>query len=63
MPEPSIAQKNFLAKRSRHRRIVMFLRFALILLFLFLWEAAADLNWIDAFIFSSPSRVARHSVI
>lgn len=59
MPEPSIAQKNFLAKRSRHRRIVMFLRFALILLFLFLWEAAADLNWIDAFIFSSPSRVAK----
>lgn len=59
MPEPSIAQKNFLAKRSRHRRIVMFLRFALILLFLFLWEVAADLNWIDAFIFSSPSRVAK----
>lgn len=59
MQEPSNAQKKFLARRSRHKKIVMILRFALIILFLFLWEAAASLDWIDAFIFSSPSRVAK----
>lgn len=42
---------------KRKRRLIAFLRIALILLFLLLWELAAANGWIDAFIFSSPSRV------
>lgn len=58
MLEMSEAHKTYLDKLNRHKRNVRFLRFALIILFLILWEIAARRGWIDAFIFSSPSRVA-----
>lgn len=59
MPEISKSHQTYLNKLNRHKRIVKALRLALFLLFLVLWEAAARKGWIDAFIFSSPSRVAR----
>ena len=57
MAELSNAQKNYLLRQKHHRRRVLFCRVALILFFLALWETAAGLGWIDAFIFSSPSRI------
>lgn len=54
----SNTQEAYLDRLNRHKKRVRFLRFALFFLFLILWEAAARQGWIDAFIFSSPSRVA-----
>ena len=51
-------QAAFLAAHRRSRRMVVFLRVFLLLLFLALWELCSDLDVIDAFFFSSPSRVA-----
>ena len=57
MQEMSLSHKSYLEKQARHRYLVRFLRSLLILLLLFLWEISADNGWINAFIFSSPSRV------
>ena len=58
MPEPSAAQRRFLKKRQQKMRTVTLVRILIFLAFLLLWEASAKLNLIDAFIFSSPTRVA-----
>lgn len=54
----SPAQMAFLEKERRRRLRVRTLRILLLLLFLIFWELAADLDLIDSFIFSSPSRMA-----
>lgn len=59
MAEPSLAQQSFLEKRKRKLRAITFARIFIFLLFLIIWEASARLHLIDAFIFSSPSRVYR----
>ena len=48
----------FLKKIHRHRRMVFFLRFLILFLFLLQWEICANLGIINSFIFSSPSRIA-----
>lgn len=51
-------QEEFLRRAARQKRKVTLLR---ILLFVFLiaaWEIATRLEWMDSFIFSSPSRIA-----
>lgn len=58
MHEMSIGQKNYLKSLVIHRWVVRISRIAILLLFLVLWEAAADYGLIDSFIFSSPSKVA-----
>ena len=58
MPEPSAAQRRFLKKRQQKMRTVTLVRILIFLAFLLIWEASARLNLIDAFIFSSPTRVA-----
>ncbi len=57
MAEPSLAQQSFLEKRKRKLRAITFARLLIFLLFLLLWEISARTHLIDAFIFSSPSRV------
>lgn len=57
MAEPSLAQQSFLEKRKRNLRAITFARILIFLVFLFAWEASAKAHLIDAFIFSSPSRV------
>ncbi|MCI8558163.1 MAG: ABC transporter permease subunit [Lachnospiraceae bacterium] len=57
--EPSLAQQSFLENRKRRLRAITFARIFIFLLFLLIWEASARLHLIDAFIFSSPSRVYR----
>lgn len=58
MHEMSIGQKNYLKSLVIHRWIVRISRIAILLLFLVIWELAADKGLIDSFIFSSPSKVA-----
>jgi len=55
--EPSLAQQSFLEQRKRKLRAITLARIFIFLLFLLIWEASARLHLIDAFIFSSPSRV------
>lgn len=59
MSNTSIAQQSFILKRKKHKQTVQIARLAILFGFLLLWELAADLKWIDSFIFSSPSRIGR----
>ena len=53
------AQEAYLKKQSMRKFQVRFLRVFLVLVFLGLWQCAADFGWIDSFIFSSPVKVVR----
>lgn len=59
MTEPSPAQKSFLLRHKRQQQLIRIVRILAFVLFLLLWEFAAQVDWIDAFIFSSPSRVGQ----
>ena len=48
-------------RKKREREQVRVFRALLLVSFLVLWEVAADLRWIDPFIFSSPVRVGKRS--
>lgn len=50
-------QEVFLQKQLRHKRKIRALRILIFAAFIGLWELAADVGWIDSFIFSSPSRL------
>ena len=54
----SALQTQYLRHLAVRRRRILFLRILLLAAFLLLWEIAADTGRIDAFIFSSPSRLA-----
>lgn len=49
----------YLRLLRRQRTAVRSLQISLLLCFLLLWETAAQLGWIDPFIFSCPTRVAK----
>jgi NitT/TauT family transport system permease protein len=55
----SAEQINFLKGVKRKKRLILGMQFAILLFFLGIWEVAADLDWIDDFIFSSPSRIVK----
>lgn len=50
-------QAAFLARLQRRRAAVCFLQVFLLIAFFLLWEIAARRGWIDAFLFSQPSRM------
>lgn len=50
-------QEEFMRAHRRHHHQVSSWRLFIFLFFLGIWEISADLGWIDAFFFSSPSRV------
>ncbi len=53
------ARRNaYLASLRRRERFVTFMRYAILLALVALWELFARIGWIDPFIMSSPSRVA-----
>lgn len=54
---PTLAQQEFIAREMLHRRNVRIVRIMLLVLLLALWELCARLGIINAFIFSSPSRI------
>ncbi len=55
-------QEQFIKNHLRHHRQIAFFRVLFFLLFLAVWEACADLGYIDSFFFSSPSRVVKELV-
>ena len=57
--EISVFQKQYLRKLQNRQYRITSLRILIFAAFLFLWEAAVRCSWIDGFIFSSPSRVAK----
>ncbi len=50
-------QEQYLKQQRRHKKIIIGMRILIFVSFFALWELAADLGWIDDFIFSSPSRI------
>lgn len=57
MNELSKGQLEYLQNHRKHKRIVRVSRILILLSFLFVWEFSANVGIIDAFIFSSPSRI------
>lgn len=55
----SAEQVNYLKGVKRKKHFILGMQFAILVFFLGLWEVAADLDWIDDFIFSSPSRIVK----
>ncbi len=51
-------QEAYERTRLKHRRLVTLARLLVLVFFLFIWELTARMGYIDAFFFSSPSRVA-----
>ena len=49
----------YLKKRRNSKILTHVARISLLLFLIGLWELAAQLNWIDAFIMSSPSRIVK----
>lgn len=57
IPEISLAQKEYLRNCKREKRIVRSWQWIIMILFIGLWEVGARTGFINAFVFSSPSRV------
>ena len=55
----SVAQQEYVAREIQRHRQVTICRVMLLVLLLALWELAADMHWIDSFIFSSPTMIAK----
>ncbi len=54
----STGQKRYLKKVKQQNILIWFCRILLFVLFLLLWEVSTYMDWIDSFIFSSPSQIA-----
>lgn len=49
--------KNYLIKLKRQKILIKLIQIFILIVFFAIWELAARLKWIDAFIFSQPSRI------
>ncbi len=61
-PQPSAAQQHYLKKIQLHRRWIVMIQISILLIFLAVWEISSSVGWINAFIFSSPSRIIRSGI-
>ena len=50
-------QLNFINSQKSHSKFIKFFQIFILVLFIFIWEISANLNIIDPFIFSKPSRI------
>jgi ABC-type nitrate/sulfonate/bicarbonate transport system, permease component len=59
MPEPAPSEQRlvYLRARSRRKKAITFLQMFLLIFLFGMWELSAQMGWINAFIFSSPSRM------
>jgi len=62
MDNVSIAQAKYMRKHYRHKIIVAVSRILILAAIVFFWEFAARFEYIDDFIFSSPSRMLSTAV-
>lgn len=53
----SSEHKAYLKKLNKSKRRIIISRFLILIIFIALWQVAANLKWIDPFLTSSPSRV------
>lgn len=59
MAQISPAQRRYLIRQKRDKRLVEFLRFFIFVAFIGVWEITTRTGVVDSFIFSSPSQVCR----
>ncbi len=59
MDKTTMTQETYIKKIRQKKRMIRLKQIGLLILFFGLWEIATKLGWIDAFIFSSPSRIIR----
>lgn len=57
-PSLSLERAAYLRRLGREKRLILLAQILLLVGFFLLWEVAARLGWIDAFLLSSPSRMA-----
>lgn len=50
-------QEQYVKNHQKYNNQIIWVRMIILLLFVGLWEMAAQKNWIDSFFFSSPSRI------
>lgn len=55
----STKQQLFLDEHYRQKRKINFFRIIIIVVFIGLWEVSTRYGWIDAFVYSSPSRIIK----
>lgn len=58
-PELSNEQKQYLQAMQRKKYWILTAQVSLLLILLFLWEWAVDCDYLNGFIFSSPSRIVQ----
>ena len=51
--------QKYLKKLKFEKIMILSIQILIVVLFFLIWEIAAYFNWIDAFIFSSPSRIGK----
>ena len=59
MTQMSQAQRRYLVRQKRDKRLIGFLRFFIFAAFVAVWEITTRIGVVDSFIFSSPSQVCR----
>jgi len=59
MADNSLTQQSYLQRRKRHKDMVNLFRFLILVGFFILWEIMTRMGILDAFIFSSPTRVVK----
>jgi len=57
MDKQSVAQKKYVQIHYVRKILINFFRIFIFIAFVFIWEIAAKIGYIDDFIFSSPSRI------
>lgn len=55
----SQAQTDFIRSHKQQKIFIKVCQLLILICFLGIWELAVNLNWIDGFIFSSPSRICK----
>lgn len=50
-------QKEYIKKTKRKNKIILFFQIMIFIMFIFLWEISANLNLINSFLTSSPSKI------
>lgn len=58
-PTVSPARAVYLKKQKQYRRAILCSQIGILVGFILLWELSARLGWIDAFIFSQPTRILK----
>lgn len=59
LPNMTPAQIAFVKRYRRQKIFILLCQLLILIGFLTIWETAVNLQWIDGFIFSSPSRICR----